>query len=95
MKLYRIESCWFKREKYDEYEPGLLLSEGNCGIMDQGGKIIVDVWDWRKDSALAIDINAIFESMIRSTSGTVIKPEEYAEKAEELSHELAVEEPNT
>ena len=76
MKLYRIETCWFKRNEKDEYEPGLLLSEGVHGILDQEGKIVSSTWIWKKDCALAIGMSAIFESMTRSTSGTILKPED-------------------
>lgn len=53
-KIYRIESCSFKRLEDNEYEPGLLLNEGELGILDAFGKIVGECWTWIRETELVI-----------------------------------------
>ena len=55
--IHRIETSYFRRKEHEEYEIGLLLNEGDLGILDQFGKLVGDCWTWERDSSFAIDID--------------------------------------
>ena len=56
-KLYRIETCEFQRVNSDsEWERGLLLNEGDLGVLDKYGRITTDIWTWRRSSVLVISV---------------------------------------
>lgn len=64
-KLYRIETCQFKRTKNAEWENGLLLNEGDLGILDEYGKLPTDVEDWRVNSEFVLNICHVFEHYLK------------------------------
>lgn len=63
--LYRIETCIFKRTKDSSWEAGFLLNEGRLGILDKYGRIVLNCWNWKRRSALAIDVDKILETVER------------------------------
>ena len=52
--IYRIESCMFKRKKDSVNEPGLLLNEGDIGVLDKNGILLPKVWNLHTVSELVI-----------------------------------------
>ena len=56
IELHRIETCTFKREKDSTYEKGLLLNEGELGIIDMNGNKVSEVWNWERSSFLAVEL---------------------------------------
>ena len=63
LMLYRIDACIFKRTQESWWVPGLLLNEGDLGIIDCYGTLLDEVWTWRRDSTFAIDILSIFDTI--------------------------------
>jgi hypothetical protein len=62
--LNRIELCRFKKDSGSSWEVGLLLNEGELGILD--GKIVPEVWTWRRLSDFALNIGSIMEGYINN-----------------------------
>ena len=63
VKLGRIEICRFTREENGPMEFGLLLNEGDLGILDRHGQMPSDIWTWWRSSAFALDIGSIFNML--------------------------------
>jgi len=55
-KLYRIEICRFQREENSDWEIGLLLNEGDLGILARDGSIPSEVWTWERNTSFAVEI---------------------------------------
>jgi len=58
-KLWRMESCRFQRKKHSKWEIGILLNEGELGILDRNGKKVNKAWTWYKTMSFALDIGEI------------------------------------
>jgi len=58
-KLYRLETCRFNRGERGEYESGILLNEGELGILDLNGEIVPEVWNWEHEEGFVIDLASI------------------------------------
>jgi len=63
-KLWRIETCSFKRNKDSEYERGLLLNEGDLGVIDMYGKPVKEVYHWRRISDFALFVGLLLDEKI-------------------------------
>ncbi len=63
-KLWHIGGCIFKKEENGEWEAGLILSEGDCGILDRKGEKVEEVYDYKKISSdLSLNVSIIFNEL--------------------------------
>lgn len=61
MEIHRIELCEFQRKEDDDFEVGLLLNEGELGIIDMNGKQTGDVWTWNRCRSFELSIGPIIK----------------------------------
>lgn len=57
--IYRIETCIFWRKQNGPQEWGLLLNNGEEGIIDHNGVIVPKVWDWRRTNGFVLDLDGL------------------------------------
>lgn len=61
-KSLRLETCLFKRKEDDPlWETGVLVAEGDGGILDLEGKIVPEVWDHHRTSQ---QVMTVFEEEV-------------------------------
>lgn len=60
-KLGRIETCEFKRAVDLDWERGFLLNEGDLGVLDVHGKVVDEVWSWRRVSVFVLCVGWFFD----------------------------------
>lgn len=55
--IHRIETCYFYREENSQAEIGILLNEGDLGILDKFGKLVGECWTWERLTVFALDLD--------------------------------------
>ena len=55
--IYRIETCKFQREPDSEWEPGVLINEGDKGIFDAQNQVPEQIWDYKTFPGFCLDIS--------------------------------------
>jgi len=53
--IYRMESCSFKRNEISPFEFGLILNEGDLGIIDSHGNQVKEVWTWEREYSFSLE----------------------------------------
>lgn len=55
--IHRIETCYFYREEHGKAEIGILLNEGDLGIIDKFGKLVEECWTWERFGFFVLDLD--------------------------------------
>lgn len=55
--IHRIETCTFRRDEHSINEIGLILNEGDLGIIDVHGEKPKEVWTWERLTVFALDLD--------------------------------------
>jgi len=53
----RLEICLFKREQDSEWEKGILIDEGDKGILTKDGELLKEVYTWKRSYEFAIELD--------------------------------------
>lgn len=62
-KLFRVETCRFKRTSESKWERGLLLNKGDLGIIDVYGVFVPALFKWERVSKM-VWVTSWFEDTV-------------------------------
>lgn len=62
--LHIMYAVLFQRDKDSDFEPGILLNDGELGILDENGNKVSECWDYRTiPSTLSLNLESMFTEL--------------------------------